>query len=893
VTAVWLRFRRELRSRWRGWLVVALLAGVAGGAVLTAAAGARRTHSVLERHLIAYRFPDAWLHLSNAGLDDTTLRRSIQEIRSSPEVEASAVTGLLSYCARDAQNRPVSFLGPQAVQFLVNLDGRDGVALHRPKVLAGRIPDPARPREVLLDTRAAQRFGVRPGGVIPIRVFSSWGSSDLPVFHCDPRNRNPAQRGFPERREVRLILIQCKGAAECARARREIDRLYVRLRKGASFARLAQRYSDISDAKATGGKLWDERGNFVPAFERVAFRLRTHELSQPFQTRFGWQVVEPLTKVVPVGPLIRLRVVGIKAATDPYPIGTVTLTRAFDRAYSLDINYSDFYFPVRLRQGAAGISALARATGTDGRPETGDAAKIQRSLDHEAEALWLAAGFGALLALLLLAPALLRLAATAAAAHPTLRALGMTRRQLFALDVARAAAIGVVAACVAAALAFAFSPLTPIGLARELEPKPGFALDVPVLALGGAGVLILVVLAGAVASLQARTPHRDLEPRAGCAPAEALARWGLPPTAVSGVHMALARGRGTTAVPIGGTLLGAIASVAVVAVALTFTASMDHLLSTPRLYGQNWDYRTNFITPSPARVRADPGISDAAEGSDYAGVRLDGRTAHAVAMDDIKGRIGPVVTEGRAPERLDEILLSAKLMNHLGVHIGDSVEARARRSVRMRVVGRAVLPENAVDVGPRPDAAMTFQAYKRLNPQAQVGDFEARIAPGPARQATLARLERQYAHPAPGPPQTIADFGGVRNLPVIGSALLAAIATAALAQTLVTAIRRRRRQLAVLKTLGFDRRQLLATVAWQATTFAVIGLAVGLPVGVAAGRWAWYLFAEQIEVVPEPVTPVSLVLLVVPAAVLLAILVAALPAWSAARTRAAVVLRAE
>ena len=57
-------------------------------------------------------------------------------------------------------------------------------------------------------------------GVIPIRVFSSWGSSDLPVFHCDPRNRNPAQRGFPERREVRLILIQCKGAAECARARR-------------------------------------------------------------------------------------------------------------------------------------------------------------------------------------------------------------------------------------------------------------------------------------------------------------------------------------------------------------------------------------------------------------------------------------------------------------------------------------------------------------------------------------------------------------------------------------------------------------------------------------------------------------------------------------------------
>jgi FtsX-like permease family/PPIC-type PPIASE domain len=891
VAAVWVRFRRELRSRWRGWIVVALLAGVAGGAVLTAAAGARRTQSALGRHLVAYRFPDAWLHMTNSGDDNTTYQRAIQEIRSNPAVEASAVTGLLSYCARDAQNRPVSFLGPQAVQFLVNIDGRDGVALHRPKVLAGRLPDPASPREVLVDTLAARRFGVRPGGLIPIRVFPGFGSGDLAVFHCDPRNQNPAQPGLPERREVRQILISCKGVADCARAKREIDRLDVRLRNGASLTRLARRYSDIPDAKATGGKLWDERGHFVPAFERVAFRLRTHKLSHPFRTRFGWHVVEPLMKVVPVGPLIRLRVVGIKASTDPYPIGTVTLTRAFDRAFRFDIRYSDFYIPVKLRHGAAGLSALARATGTDGRPEGDDAAKIQRSLDHEAEALWLAAGFGALLALLLLAPALLRLAATAAAAHPTLRALGMTRRQLLAVDVARAAAIGVVAACVAATLAFAFSPLTPIGLARDLEPKPGFALDVPVLALGSAGVLFLVVLAGAVASLQARTGHRDLEPRAGCPPAEALARWGLPPTAVSGVHMALARGRGTTTVPIGGTLLGAIASVAVVAVALTFTASMDHLLSTPRLYGQNWDYRTNFVTPPPARVRADPGISDAAEGDD-ATVRLDGRTAHVVAMDDIKGRIGPVVTDGRAPEGLDEVLLSSKLMNHLGVHIGDSVEARDRRSARMRVVGRGVLPEN-VAVGPRPDAAMTFQAYKRLNPQAHVGIFEARIALGQGRQATLARLERQYAHPAPGPPQTVADFGGVRNLPVVVSALLAAIAAAALAHTLVTAIRRRRRHLAVLKTLGFDRRQLLAAVAWQATTFAAIGLVVGLPLGVAAGRWTWYLFAKQIEVVPQPVTPISLVLLVVPAAILLANVVAALPAWSAARTRAAVVLRAE
>ena len=408
-------FRLELRSRWRGWLVVALLAGIAGGLVIAGSAGARRTDSALERHLVAYRFPDAWLHLTNSGLDKSTGVRSRRSAQfGCPGVGARPE---LSYCARDAKNRPVIDLGPQAVQFLVSIDGRDGVALHRPKLLAGRKPDPARPREVLLDTRAAQRFGVRPGDVIPIRVFSSWGESDLPVFHCDPRNQNPAQRGLPERREVRQIWISCKGAAECAGAKREIDRLYVRLRQGASFARLARRYSDVPDAKVTGGALWDERGYLFPAFERVAFRLRTHALSHPFRTRIGWHIVEPLTKVVPVGPLIRLRVVGIKAATEPYPIGTVTLTQAFDRAYRFDIQYSDFFIPVKLRHGAAGLSALARATGTDGRPESDDAAKIQRSLDHEAQALWLACGFGALLALLMLAPALLRLAATAATAH--------------------------------------------------------------------------------------------------------------------------------------------------------------------------------------------------------------------------------------------------------------------------------------------------------------------------------------------------------------------------------------------------------------------------------------------------------------------------------------------
>ena len=65
------------------------------------------------------------------------------------------------------------------------------------------------------------------------------------------------------------------------------------------------------------------------------------------------------------------------------------------------------------------------------------AAKIERSIHHQAQALRLAAAVGALLGFVLLAQALVRVASLAAVEHPTLRALGMTREQLVAVGVAR------------------------------------------------------------------------------------------------------------------------------------------------------------------------------------------------------------------------------------------------------------------------------------------------------------------------------------------------------------------------------------------------------------------------------------------------------------------------
>ena len=106
-------------------------------------------------------------------------------------------------------------------------------------------------------------------------------------------------------------------------------------------------------------------------------------------------------------------------------------------------------------------------------------------------------------------------------------------------------------------------------------------------------------------------------------------------------------------------------------------------------------------------------------------------------------------------------------------------------------------------------------------------------------------------------------------------------------------VRRRRRDLAILKTLGFRRRQIAATVAWQAASFMLVALAVGLPLGVAAGRWAWDLTATQLQSAAPPAVPVLAIALIVPAALLAGNALAAGPARTAARTAPAISLRQE
>jgi hypothetical protein len=269
-------------------------------------------------------------------------------------------------------------------------------------------------------------------------------------------------------------------------------------------------------------------------------------------------------------------------------------------------------------------------------------------------------------------------------------------------------------------------------------------------------------------------------------------------------------------------------------------------------------------------------------------------------MTPVKGSVLPPILDGRAPIQPDEVTLGAKTMRDTGRSIGDLVDVRVGdTTATLRVVGKAVFPVlGTFDVdGLGEGALFTGEGLRRVVPGAQQNIFVVRLAaaadPAEAKDS-LSRALGEIGGPAgPQAPSTVADLGRVDDMPLILSGLLAGMASVTLAHALVITVSRRRRDLAVLKTLGFVRRQVRATVAWQATTMTALALVAGLPLGIATGRWAWHLFGDALGIVPEPVVPALVVVLIVPAALVAANLVAAVPAWAAARTRPSAVLGTE
>lgn len=552
------------------------------------------------------------------------------------------------------------------------------------------------------------------------------------------------------------------------------------------------------------------------------------------------------------------------------------------------------------------------------------AARVERAIRPQWVALALFAALAGLAALLGIGQIMARQVFLDASEYPILRGLGMTRSQLIAAASVRVSLVAAAGGLLAVAVAILASPLFPIGPARLAEPTPGLSVNPAILAIGFAATVVFLLGAAALPAWRAASAPAGVgglaevmgsERRSRLA--ERATRLGLGPAAAAGFRMALEPGHGRTAVPVRSAIVGLVGAIAAVSAALTFGANLNRLVSTPRLYGWNWDVAADAAFGSLERdptldvLRGNRSVR-AVAGGNYGDVTIESLQIPAVGIDPLKGSVFPTLIEGRAPRASDEIVLGTSTLRSIGRTVGETVMVRVGgRTGPMRIVGRAVFPffgrGSFTPTGLGEGAATVGSAFPPLQfPGGPTGPsynfYLIRFAPQANAETSTALLRRQL-HGACPPircalrgatrPTDITNYSRIRATPLVLAGLLAVLGLAMITHALATGVRRRRRDFAVLKTLGFVRGQVGATIAWQATTLAALALLIGIPLGIGAGRWVWTLFADELGVPPQPQVSLPALLLAVPATLLVANLVAAVPGRIAARMRPAPVLRAE
>ena len=216
-------------------------------------------------------------------------------------------------------------------------------------------------------------------------------------------------------------------------------------------------------------------------------------------------------RITPCGPIFSLRVVGIEASEGEFPGDNglpekdLYATTALGRALSgKTIAFSIYY--VRLLHGADDLprfEADAQALGALGSADQiTPATSVASSIHPQAVGWWILAALSAVVGLIVLAQALARQSLVESDTHGILRALGLARREMILLGVARTLAIGIVGVFGGLALSFLLSPLTPVGEARLAESSRGLNFDSLVAAVGVLATLALLLGIGLLSDLR-------------------------------------------------------------------------------------------------------------------------------------------------------------------------------------------------------------------------------------------------------------------------------------------------------------------------------------------------------------------------------------------------------
>ena len=146
-------------------------------------------------------------------------------------------------------------------------------------------------RDRLPDLYAKALDGLKPGEVSGI-IRSPAGFHLIKLIG----RRGGGAPAMVEQTHARHILVKTSEIVSAADAKRKLENLRDRIIHGADFAELARLNSDDPSSVKGGDLGWIYPGDTVPEFEREMNSLKVGEVSQPFETPFGWHLVQVLAR---------------------------------------------------------------------------------------------------------------------------------------------------------------------------------------------------------------------------------------------------------------------------------------------------------------------------------------------------------------------------------------------------------------------------------------------------------------------------------------------------------------------------------------------------------------------------------------------------------------------
>lgn len=745
---------KELRTRWRGLVLVGLVAVLWVTVTMSAVAGARRTASVVERFQRTTMASDATYSIAG----DRDGGALFEAIMQRPEVATadvlwSASTGRL-------------FDEGLWVTMLAGTEGRWGREFDLPVLVRGRLADPHSISEVVVTRGVSEVLDVDVGDRLQL---PTWDHATLDAWF-EVRGAFPPFDGP-------LLELDIVGVVEFA--------------------------SSLSATK-----------------EESLFVLVTPAFLDKWQSALG----ENGTTVI---------VAFDDPATDPSLLVS-SLTSSV--GFPVDVVSADQAYASHLHDSAkastVGLIVLAAAVALVG-------------------GFVVALGIG-------------REVRRAVANCEPLRALGATPQQRILVMATPIAVVGMSAAMCSVALSVWASRLFPVGPVRAAEPLPGTWADVPVLA-GSALFVAFMLIVAAVCTL--RRDRSWSRRAASIARPTAFVR-SLGPAALVGHINAV----GTRQARL--TILAATVTIAGLCSTAWFTQSLHDLRDAESRWGYTW-------TSSPelnfAAELADERYSDLAEHPDVASVGFVESAVTGIAHTTVvisafrpfRGEMTkPWLIAGRLPVGSREVALGERTARSLGVSIGDVVPVYSEFAapVEWEVVGLVVPPYASASTETGSGAYTTIYNFDQLRfpfentVRVLAVEYRDGVSWDAVESDVTNRLDfrfenRSHAHT----PRSITDIVGAS---VVVLWLFVFFGLLGLLAILLTSARhgtRHGRELAILRTLGFTRRNVHRSLLAEAVTVTSIAAVFGVALGLIAGARVWGLTIGRLGVIDTQPSPLVVV----------------------------------